>query len=71
MIVIGGMNSEGRPLDDLYILDIQIFRWIDIKVFHSKYVHPFSLGIAFHAACFVSEDENSPNINIFGSKMNH
>ncbi|KAL4441611.1 hypothetical protein ABPG74_021543 [Tetrahymena malaccensis] len=67
MVVIGGLNSEGRALDDLYILDINTFRWINIHVVHNKYVHPFTQGIAYHACCFVSEDENSSSINILGN----
>lgn len=67
MVVIGGLNSEGRALDDLYVLDITTFRWVNINVLHNKYVHAFPSGIAFHAACFVSDDENSPSINIAGN----
>lgn len=67
MVVIGGLNSEGRALDDMYILDINTFRWINVHVVHNKYVHPFTQGIAYHAVCFVSEDENSNSINILGN----
>jgi len=41
MVVMGGLNSEGRALDDLFILDILTFRWVNISLFHNKYVHAF------------------------------
>lgn len=67
MIVIGGLNSEGRALEDIYVLDINNFRWTNLSISHNKYVHLFSQGIAYHACCFVSEDEYSNNINILGN----
>lgn len=58
MVVIGGLNSEGRALDDIYVLDVNTFRWININFLHSKYIHAFPQGIAYHACCFVSDDDN-------------
>lgn len=67
MVVIGGLNSEGRALDDVLILDVNTLKWVNMNVIHIKYVHPFPLGIAFHATCFVTEDSNSSSINIIAN----
>jgi len=67
MVVIGGLNSEGHALFDVCVLDTTTFRWVIFNNFYNLYVNPFPAGIAFHAVCFVAEEENSPAFNVLGT----
>lgn len=62
MFIHGGMNEDGKYLDDMYILNYKPLRWFDIDINHNGNIIP---SLAHHCCCLVM-----PEIIVMNPKFN-